>query len=321
MRVLMIKTSSMGDVVHSLPALTDAKLIFPDICCEWVVEENFSEIPAWHPAVSRVIPVAIRRWRKNWFKSLIRKERINFKQSVQHHSYDAVIDAQGLIKSAALISRFTKGVKHGCDIYSIREPVASWWYDKRYAVNKKQHAVQRIRSLFAQSLHYTLPTTIGDYGILQRFTKNQPIESNHYLVFLHATTKESKQWPENHWRKLIALLQSTGLTIKLPWGAHHEFLRAQRLARGFGYVEVLPKLMLEEIAHILVGAKAIISVDTGLSHLAAALSRPTITLYGPTNVDLVGGYGPNQIAMLAVKKNMAEITPEKVQLILERLLV
>ncbi|VFP80677.1 lipopolysaccharide heptosyltransferase RfaC [Candidatus Erwinia haradaeae] len=320
MLVLMIKTSSMGDVIHSLPALTDAKLAFPNMYCEWVIEESFSEIPTWHPAVSHVIPVAIRRWRKNWFKKLIRKERINFKNAIQNRSYDAVIDAQGLIKSAALISRLATGVKHGGDMCSIREPVASWWYDKRYAINKNQHAVQRIRSLFAKSLNYTLPKTMGDYGILQHFKKNQPIKTNNYLVFVHATTKGNKQWPETHWRTLINSLQSEGITIKLPWGTHDEFLRAQRLAQDLSYVEVLPKLMLQEIAHILIGAKAIISVDTGLSQLAAALNCPNITLYGPTNVDLIGGYGHNQISVLSLQKNMAEISPEKIQLILKRLL-
>ncbi|VFP88462.1 lipopolysaccharide heptosyltransferase RfaC [Candidatus Erwinia haradaeae] len=321
MLVLMIKTSSMGDVIHSLPALTDARLAFPNMHCEWVIEENFSEIPTWHPAVSHVIPVAIRRWRKNWFKNLIRKERINFKHALQYRSYDAVIDAQGLIKSAALISRFATGTKHGGDIYSIREPVASWWYDKRYAINKNQHAVQRIRSLFAKSLNYTLPTTIGDYGILQHFKKNQPIKTNDYLVFLHATTKDKKQWPEMHWRTLINSLQPERVMIKLPWGTHNEFLRAQRLAQGLSYVEVLPKLMLKEIAHILIGAKAIVSVDTGLSQLAAALNCPNITLYGPTNVDLIGGYGHNQISVLSLQKNMAEISPQKIQLILKQLLI
>ena len=174
MRVLMIKTSSMGDVLHSLPALTDAMRAIPDIRFDWVVEEGFAQIPSWHPAVDRVLPVAIRRWRKHWFGSRVREERVNFKRELQAREYDAVIDAQGLIKSAALVTRLAKGIKHGADSRSAREPFASWWYDKRHEISKQQHAVQRTRELFAKSLSYPLPDTMGDYAIAQHFTQALP---------------------------------------------------------------------------------------------------------------------------------------------------
>lgn len=321
MKVLIVKTSSMGDVLHTLPALTDAMREIPAIRFDWVVEENFAQIPGWHPAVDRVLPVAIRRWRKHWFGSQQREERVAFKRALQAREYDVVIDAQGLIKSAALVTRLAKGVKHGQDSRSAREPFASWWYDKRHEIDKRQHAVERTRELFAKSLGYEKPQTQGDYAIASHFLAHPPADAERYLVFLHATTRDNKHWPEAHWRELIALIEPTGLRIKLPWGTEHEHQRAQRLATGFNHVEVLPKLTLEQVAQTLAGAKAVVSVDTGLSHLTAALDRPNITLYGPTDPGLIGGYGLNQQALRAPEGNeMAAITPDSVNAALQPLL-
>ncbi|RTY55858.1 lipopolysaccharide heptosyltransferase RfaC [Pantoea sp. YU22] len=321
MHVLIVKTSSMGDVLHTLPALTDAMQAIPGIRFDWVVEENFAQIPSWHPAVDKVLPVAIRRWRKHWFGSQQREERVRFKRDLQSRQYDVVIDAQGLIKSAALVTRLARGVKHGQDSRSAREPFASWWYDQRHEIDKKQHAVERTRELFAKSLGYEKPQTQGDYAIAAHFLRDEPQDIAPYLVFLHATTRDNKHWPESHWRELIGLLQPAGLRIKLPWGAEHEHQRAQRLAEGFDYVEVLPKLTLEAIARELAGARAVVSVDTGLSHLTAALDRPNITLYGPTDPGLIGGYGQNQQALCPPQgNNMSDISAEAVKERLEKAL-
>ncbi|HBI10452.1 MAG TPA: lipopolysaccharide heptosyltransferase 1 [Franconibacter pulveris] len=294
MRVLIVKTSSMGDVLHTLPALTDAMRAIPGIRFDWVVEEGFAQIPAWHAAVERVLPVAIRRWRKDWFSAPVKAERRAFREALQAVHYDAVIDAQGLIKSAALVTRLAHGVKHGMDWRSAREPLASLFYRKRHSVEKQQHAVERTRELFAKSLGYAKPQTKGDYAIAQHFLHHLPADAGRYVVFLHATTRDDKHWPESHWRQLIALMAPTGLRIKLPWGAPHEEARARRLADGASLVEVLPRMSLEQIAHVLAGARAVVSVDTGLSHLTAALDRPNVTLYGPTDPGLIGGYGQNQ---------------------------
>ncbi|MBA2817709.1 lipopolysaccharide heptosyltransferase RfaC [Candidatus Pantoea persica] len=308
MHVLIVKTSSMGDVLHTFPALTDAMQAIPSIRFDWVVEENFARIPGWHPAVDKVLPVAIRRWRKRWFGSQQCEERVHFKRNLQSRQYDVVIDAQGLIKSAALVTRLAKGVKHGQDSRSAREPFASWWYDQRYEIDRQQHAVERTRELFAKSLGYAKPQTQGDYAIAAHFLRNVPHNATPYLVFLHATTRDNKHWSESHWRELIDLLRASGLKIKLPWGAEHEHQRAQRLAEGFDYVEVLSKLTLEAMARELAGAKAVVSVDTGLSHLTAALDRPNITLYGPTDPGLIGGYGLNQHAVQAPNQDLTQLT-------------
>lgn len=312
MQVLIVKTSSMGDVLHTLPALTDAMQAIPGIRFDWVVEEGFSQISTWHPAVDRVIPVAIRRWRKNWFGSETRQQRCDFKRVVQERDYDVVIDAQGLIKSAALITRIAKGSKHGQDSKSAREPFASWFYNHRHDIDKQQHAVERTRELFAKSLGYEKPDNKGDYAIAARFLTHLPADAGQYLVFLHATTRDDKHWPESHWRDLIALTAPSGLKIKLPWGAEHERQRALRMAEGFPHVEVLPKLSLQQVAEVLAGAKGVVSVDTGLSHLTAALDRPNITLFGPTDPGLIGGYGQNQYSLISPEKSMATLSADSV---------
>ncbi|WP_262947632.1 lipopolysaccharide heptosyltransferase RfaC [Xenorhabdus indica] len=320
MRVLLVKTSSMGDVLHTLPALTDAMQYIPGIQFDWVVEEGFAQIPTWHSAVENVIPVAIRRWRKNWFRKDIREERARFREQLQQRKYDAIIDAQGLLKSAFLVTRLAHGPKHGYDKKSIREPLASFFYDQRHSVSKQQHAVERIRALFAESLSYQKPIESGDYSISRHFLNQQSENGNDYLVFLHATTRDEKHWPENHWRQLIAEIQPTGMRIKLPWGAGHEYQRALRLADGFSHVDVLPKLTLAEVAQALAGTKAVVSVDTGLSHLTAALDRPNITLFGPTDPGLIGGDGEEQHTLKSVDNSMQSITPAEVMLFLQNIL-
>lgn len=312
MRVLLVKTSSMGDVLHSLPALTDAQQALPNIQFDWVVEEGFAQIPTWHSAVNQVIPVAIRRWRKSWFSAPFKAERAAFRQQLQATQYDAVIDAQGLLKSAFLVTRLAHGSKHGYDRHSIREPIASFFYDHRYAISKQQHAVERIRQLFAKSLGYQCPKTQGDYAIAQHFLNNTSNQPRDYVLFLHSTTRDDKHWPESHWQDLISLMASTGLNVKLPWGAEHEYQRALRLADGFDFVEVLPKLTLAEVAQQIANAKAVVSVDTGLSHLTAALDKTNLTLFGPTDPGLIGGYGQSQHEIKSATQKMADIMPNDV---------
>lgn len=307
MRVLIVKTSSMGDVLHTLPALTDAQQAIPGIRFDWVVEEGFAQIPSWHAAVDRVIPVAIRRWRKAWFSAPVKAERKAFREAVQAEKYDTIIDAQGLVKSAALVTRLARGIKHGMDWQSAREPLASLFYNQRHSVPKQQHAVERTRELFALSLGYSKPQSQGDYAIAQHFLNHLNADAGQYAVFLHATTRDDKHWPEANWRELIGLLAASGIRIKLPWGAPHEEARAKRLADGFDYVEVLPRMSLEEVAKVLAGAKFVVSVDTGLSHLTAALDRPNITLYGPTDPGLIGGYGMNQLECRSANKMLANL--------------
>lgn len=239
MRVLLIKTSSLGDVIHTLPALTDAQRALPGIRFDWVVEEGFAEIPAWHPAVAQVIPVAIRRWRKHPLQTWRSGEFRRFKARLRETHYDLVIDAQGLLKSAWL-TRYVKAPVAGLDRDSAREPLATRFYDRAYAVPREQHALERVRQLFAQALGYPLPVGTGDYGLERSRLASGSEEP--YLLFLHGTTWPSKHWPEANWRELAERMCAFGWAIRLPWGNAEEKARAERIASGLPQVAVLPKL-------------------------------------------------------------------------------
>jgi heptosyltransferase-1 len=297
LRVLLIKTSSLGDVIHTLPALTDAMGALPGIQFDWVVEEGFAEIPTWHPAVANVIPVAIRRWRKNLWQILKNGEWRQFKQRLRDTRYDLVIDAQGLLKSAWL-TRYVKAPIAGLDKTSAREPMAARFYDRPYAVARGQHAVERLRQLFAQALGYQVPAGLGDYGLdrsrLLTATNDAP-----FVLFLHGTTWDTKHWPELYWRQLAERMIGRGLEVRLPWGNPSEKARAERIADGLDNAVVLPKLNLAGVARVLASAQGCVAVDTGLGHLAAALDVPTLSLFGPTNPGLTGAYGRSQVHLAA----------------------
>ena len=296
--------SSLGDVIHTLPALTDAQKNNPDIQFDWVVEPGFSEIPRFHPAVKNIILAPIRKWRKNIIQTLKNSELEKFHTVLKAEKYDAVIDAQGLIKSS-IIGLFAKGPRYGYDRNSIREPFASFLYNKSFNISWELHAIPRMRKLFSQSLNYAYSDDIPDYGVNKN---NFPKTRENYCVFLHGTTREDKCWPESYWIKLIELLKSKNITILLPWGNAEEKTRAERMAENNAHVEVLPKLSLSELAGLLLHSNFNIAVDTGLGHLSAALDAKTISLYGPTDPKLIGTVGKNQVH---IKRDAMElIQPE-----------
>lgn len=293
MRVLLIKTSSMGDVIHSFPALTDATRMIPGIQFDWVVETAFQDLPRLHAAVSEVIPVAVRTWRRQLSSMRTWRAFFNFYQALRMKRYDAVIDAQGLLKSA-LIARLAKGRRLGLDKHSAREPAAAFLYQKKIAVARDQHAILRTRQLFADALGYDLPDSAPDYDI-NRTQLEIPDTTQKYVVFFHGTTWETKHWPESHWVRLAQIVQQQGLQVRLAWGNAAEKARAERIAAASTGAEVLPALSLIQMASILAGATGVISVDTGLGHMAAALSVPAVSLYGPTNPKLCGALGVSQV--------------------------
>lgn len=294
MKVLIVKTSSLGDVIHTFPALVDAAHHFPQIQFDWVVEENFSQVPYFHPRVNKVIPVAIRRWRKQPLKTLLSGEWKNFKKELQKEKYDYVIDAQGLLKSA-FVTYFAEGLRCGLDFTSAWEPLASLIYQRKTRVNPDQHAVARMRQLFAKTLNYTIASEIPDYGI-DRYQFSNPVAADeNYILFLHGTTWDTKHWPEEYWKKLAVHITNAGLSIYLPFGNEAEYQRAKAIEGLSPKIKILPKLNLMEMAGVLSQAKAAVAVDTGLGHLAAALAVPTISLYGATDPELTGAVGKNQI--------------------------
>ena len=189
--ILFIKTSSLGDVVHHMPALTDARKARPDARFTWLVEEAFAPLVRLHPAVDAVVPVAWRRWRKSLFAPATLGEIGESLRGIRAHAYDEIVDSQGLLRSA-LIARLAHGRRHGYDAHSIREPLAAMFYDRRYAVSRDLHAVARNRTLSGLALGYT-PQGEPDFGLDRaRFAS----AGERYAVLLHATARVSKQWPE-----------------------------------------------------------------------------------------------------------------------------
>ena len=297
MRILIVKVSSLGDIIHTLPAVTDARAARRDLEFDWVVEENFTEVPAWHPAVVNVIPVAIRRWRGSPVKSMLQREFADFQRRLKQVHYDLVIDAQGLIKSG-VISRLSRGLTIGLSSRTVREPLATLFYNKVYSVPWTQHAVERVRVLFSRALNYRYDRSRIDYGLdMGRINGTAARQSTRRpgVLFLHGTTWHTKHLPPYYWRQLAHIATEAGYEVLMPWGAESERQRAQFVARGNRHVKVLPRQSLSGLAGHIHQAAGVIAVDTGLGHLAAALAKPTVSLYGPTRPELSGTYGRNQI--------------------------
>jgi lipopolysaccharide heptosyltransferase I len=286
-RILLVKTSSLGDVIHNLPIVGDILQQHPDAEIDWVVEESFADIPRLHPAVKQIFPVAMRRWRKHLFSKTTWSEIGHFKQAVSNHPYDLIIDTQGLIKSAVL-SQFAKGMRYGFDKQSAREPLASHLYQKTFQVSRNQHAVMRNRELAAYALGYPKPNNAPDYGIASIINKLDVDLPKKFIIGLHGTSKDSKLWPQAQWITLAKLLLANDCRLVLPWASETEYKRAINIANRMDNVIVLPKLTITQLAFIINHSIAAVGVDTGLSHLSAALNIPTIAIYTDTDPKLTG---------------------------------
>ena len=284
-RILLIKTSSLGDVIHNCPVIHDIRNHFADAQIDWVVEENFADIARMHAGVSQVFTVAMRRWRKQLFSKKTWQEISQFKNQIKLNQYDTIIDTQGLVKSA-LITKLANGIKHGYDKNSIREPLASRFYDVTHTCSYQQHAVTRNRTLAALSLGYTVPTNAPDYGLS---TSTVAVKlPKPYVIGLHGTSKDSKLWPTQHWINFGKSLAEQSLHLVLPWASAEEESRANVIKAALTNAIVLPKCTIAQLGVIISQAQAAVGVDTGLSHLAAALSVPTVAIYTDTNPALTG---------------------------------
>lgn len=288
LQILLVKTSSMGDVIHNLPVIADILAHYPDTQFDWMVEESFAEIPKLHPQVRDIIPVAVRRWRKSIFSRNTWREIGDLKTRLKHTHYDAIIDTQGLLKSA-IMANFAEGEIHGMDYDSAREPLASLFYTHKYPVGRNQHAVQRNRALAALALKYPIPQSLPDYGLGNLTSQPNNLELPHdYVVFLHGTSRDSKLWPVSHWVTLAEKLKPFNLPVVLPWSNPSEETRAKDIAAQSSNVQVLAKLKLTALASILANSKLNIGVDTGLMHLSTALNKPSIAIYTDTNPEFTG---------------------------------
>ena len=287
-KILLVKTSSLGDVVHNLPVASDVSAAIPDSRIDWVVEEAYAAVPRLHRAVRHVLPVAIRRWRRSLLAGATRREIGCFLRELRGEDYDAVVDTQGLLKSA-LIAFAARGTSHGLDWKSSREPLALF-YDRTISVPWTSHAVERNRALAARALAYEAPVAV-DFGVRVAAGDFAWRASGPYTILLHATSQPRKLWPERCWVELGHLLAASGRQCVLPWLGSGERARSERLACEIPGAVVPPALVLADAAALLAGAAGVAGVDTGLTHLAGALRVPTVGIYCATDPGATGLYG------------------------------
>lgn len=297
MKILVVKLSSLGDILHMFPAASDLRRHFPTAEIHWLVEPAFAEVAAWHSAISKVITVPLRAHKKSWWKipALLSKLR----QQLHAENYDIVLDAQGLLKSA-LLSRLAGVAVFGFAANTAREPLAARLYKKSASVQKGVHVIEKNRQLIAKIFSVEV-TNNPDFGLdkfrlesmQSNFATALTMMSNEpYIVLLHGTTWNSKYWPESAWVELIRMLSQRGVRCLLPWGNEEEYQRATRLQIAGGeYAQVLPKLSLTELMNVLLRARGFVSVESGIGHLAAALDVPGVMLHGPTSPNYSGILG------------------------------
>lgn len=293
MKILVVRLSSLGDVLHLFPAISDLRRRFPSAQIHWLVEPAFAQLASWHSAVDRVIEVPLRSHKKRWHKvpRLLR----GLKSQLKAEKYDIVLDAQGLLKSA-LLSRLA-----GAEVFGFeapRESLAAHLYGRTAKVPPGLHVVDKNRQLVARLFDADISQP-ADFG-LESFRKLQAtaalpevllgLAGKPCLVLLHGTTWNSKYWPEASWQELIGLLGEQGVHCLLPWGNEEEHRRAQRLAAG-KHAHVLPRLPLSGLMSVLLHAQGFVSVESGIGHLATVLDIPGIMLHGPTDPGYSGILG------------------------------
>ncbi|MFT4174887.1 MAG: lipopolysaccharide heptosyltransferase I [Rhodocyclaceae bacterium] len=310
--VLLVKTSSLGDVIHNLPVVTDLRRIWPHLQIDWVVEESFADIPRLHPGVHQIIPVAVRRWRKHLGERATWREMRAFGVNLRARHYDFVIDTQGLVKSA-LITRAAHGLRCGYAREVAREPLAALAYDRHYVIPRTAHAVERNRWLAAAAAGYVADTPLS-YGIHTHAAQPGWVPAVPYSVLLTATSRDDKLWQEDHWIVLGRALAERGLLSVLPAGSARERERAERLAAQIPGAVVAPPSRIDALAAVMAQAQCVVGVDTGLTHLAAALGRPVVAVFVATDPGLTGVYAGPQ----AVNLGTAGLGPTPQQ-VLERL--
>ena len=258
MRILLVKTSSLGDVIHNLPVVTDLLAQFPDASIDWCVEESFAEIPRLHPGVHKVIPVAVRRWRKSLTSLATWRQIGEFRRKLGNDEYDVILDTQGLVKSA-VIARQAQGRHCGYAAEVAREPLAARFYDATFVIPPNVHAVDRNRWLAAAAFDYLNGGPL-DYGIAAPAFSADWLPTGPHAVLLTATSRDDKLWDEAHWCELGKALLERGITPILPSGSPRERARAERIAQVLPGAIVAPPLRLTELAGLIGMAKLAVEI-------------------------------------------------------------
>lgn len=298
MRVLIIKTSSMGDVVHALPAISDMARAIPGIQIDWLVEKSFAAMPQQHRAVQRVITLQWRKWRKSLRTPETKAAISAWRAEMHQHRYDLIIDLQGLLKSAAF-AFFAQGPRAGYDWHSIREPLASLFYSRKGHVSRNLHAIDRCRHLAAQLLGYPLPDTPPDFGLQAAADAWRPGQGA-YAALIPCASRPEKLWPLKDWIAIGQQLRSQGMDVAVMWGSQEEELRAKEIAQAINGA-VPPFLTVAQAGDTLAHSSLVIGLDTGMTHLAAAHGRPTLGIYCDHEPGLTGVTGSGQVISLGGK--------------------
>jgi heptosyltransferase I len=296
-KLLIVKTSSMGDVVHALPAISDIRRVRPGVTIDWLVEAPFAAIPRLHPAVRRVLPLGWRKWRKTLLQRETREAMAHLRADLRAESYDLVLDLQGLLKSV-MWGLQARGPLVGYDRASIREPMAALCYQRTAAVARDLHAVERCRRLAAAHLGYAMPVQAPDFGIQAPPGSWRPPVLSAALI--PCASRPEKLWPEDRWIAIGQRLQRAKLKPVVLWGSDEERQRAERIAAGCEGL-VPPFLSVADTAAVLGQVRQSIGLDTGFSHLAAAFGRPTIGIYCDHEPGLAGITGSGPVASLGGK--------------------
>ena len=284
MNILLVRVSSLGDVLHNLPIVADIHRHYPDARVDWVVEESYVSLVKLNPHVRKVIPFALRRWRKGLGNAAVRAELRGFFRDLRAEQYDYVFDTQGLIKTGIVMACARTrpggqkvGMANGTED-SGYEGVSRIFHSRSIAVEPRTHAVARGRQVVAAALGYAVDTP-PDFGLPapERSARPDWMPADDYAVFFHGTARDAKKWPAPHW---IALGQALApMTILLPWGSPREKEEAERLGAALPNARVLPKLSMMDAVELARHAALAVGVDTGLTHIAAAFVRPTVEIY------------------------------------------
>ncbi len=309
MRLLIVKTSSMGDVVHAAPVVADILRAHPAAHIDWLVEPRFAALPRMHPGVQQVIELPWRKWRGQLFSAATWAAMKSVRTRLRAQRYDRVLDLQGLVKSA-LWARQAGAPVAGYNRRSIREPLAAWMYDHTAAVPRDLQAVHRNRLLAAAHLGYALPGggvleggggvpgSSPDFGL--RAPPPTWVPRKRYAVLIPNASRAAKLWPERHWVSVGRHLLEQGWMPVVLWGSEAEQTLAERIAAGCEG-DVPPFLGVGDMAAVLAGAQQVVGLDTGFTHLAAALGRPTLGVYCDHEPGLAGITGPGAVASIGGK--------------------
>lgn len=290
MKILLVRVSSLGDVVHNMPVVDDLLRHFPGAEIDWVVEEGYVSLVKLNHGVRRIIPFALRRWRKSLFSRATRLELRQFYASLRGEQYDLVLDTQGLMKTGAImgLARLAKGGKkvglaNGTE-GSGYEAISRIFHSESLAIASRTHAVLRGRLVAAHAGGYRIdtPASFGMHAP-QLGTKEgaRPawMPEHDYAVFYHGTARDSKKWSQDNWVLAAKTVAEYKLPILLPWGNAAEKQEAEQLAARIPGSTVLPKLSMLEAVALSQRAALAVGVDTGLTHIAAAYERPTVEIY------------------------------------------